>query len=109
MTSRRLSLVAIAAALLSFPGLLRADAESPAQVEAEIGRKAAAEIENAYGLAEMPDQADRARQREEMLRSILHSSLEEAQRLGYTPDEVAAVFHRELATWLWQNGDKQEE
>ena len=59
MTSRRLSLVAIAAALLSFPGLLRADAESPAQVEAEIGRKAAAEIEKAYGLAEMPDQAAR--------------------------------------------------
>jgi len=60
-------------------------------------------------VAEMPDQADRARQREEMLRSILHTSLEEAQRLGYTPDEVAAVFHRELATWLRENGGHKKE
>ena len=59
MTIRRLSLVAIAAALLSFPALVRANAESPAQVETEIGRKAAAEIEKTYGLADMPDQAAR--------------------------------------------------
>lgn len=52
-------LVAIAAVLLAFPAIARATAESSSQVEAEIGRKAAAEIEKAYGLADMPDQAAR--------------------------------------------------
>jgi predicted Zn-dependent protease len=57
---RILGLAMIAAALLAFPaGVVRADAESPAQVEAEIGRKAAAELEKSYKVADMP--ADAAR------------------------------------------------
>lgn len=50
-----------------------------------------------------------ARLREEKLRTILRGALEESQHLGYSPDEVAAVFHRELAQWLLQNGQRKVE
>ena len=55
-------------------------------------------------VAGVPDEEEMAQLREEQLHSILHASLEEAQRLGYSPDEVAAAFHRELSRWLKENG-----
>ncbi len=54
-------------------------------------------------VAGVPDEAEMVRLREEKLHSILRSSLEEARRLGYSADEVAAAFHRELARWLEEN------
>jgi Zn-dependent protease with chaperone function len=50
---------AISAALLGFPAVLQADPQSAAQVEAEIGRKAVAEIEKSYEVADMPGEAAR--------------------------------------------------
>jgi GntR family transcriptional regulator len=55
------------------------------------------------------DEAQMVRLREKKLRSILQTSLDEAQYLGYSPDEVAAAFHRELSDWLQKNGHKKEE
>jgi GntR family transcriptional regulator len=57
-------------------------------------------------VAGVPDEEEMAHLREEKLRSILRASLEEAHRLGYSPDEVAAAFHRELAHWLEENGQQ---
>ncbi|MBN1180084.1 MAG: GntR family transcriptional regulator [Anaerolineae bacterium] len=54
-------------------------------------------------VAGVPDEEEMAHLREEQLLSILHTSLEEAQRLGYSPAEVAAAFERELSHWLRQN------
>jgi|YNPBryBLVA2012_1023415.scaffolds.fasta_scaffold02467_8 GntR family transcriptional regulator len=56
-------------------------------------------------VAGQPDEQQMARLREEKLRAVLHSALDEARRLGYTPDEAAAAFHRELALWLQENGN----
>jgi len=55
-------------------------------------------------VAGVPDEEEMVRLREQKLRSILRGSLEEAHRLGYSADEVAAAFHRELAHWLEENG-----
>jgi len=59
MTVRIRLLVVIAASLLAFPALARAGSESAAEMEAEIGRKTAAEIEKAYRVADMPEQTAR--------------------------------------------------
>jgi len=60
-------------------------------------------------VAGLPDDEDMAQLREEQLHSILRSSLEEAHRLGYSLDEVAAAFHREFSRWLQENGQKTKE
>jgi GntR family transcriptional regulator len=57
-------------------------------------------------VAGVPDEEEMAQVREQQLRSILRASLEEAQRLGYTHDEVAVAFQQELIHWLEQNGQK---
>jgi len=55
-------------------------------------------------VAGVPDEKEQVRLREEKLRSILQSSLEQARRLGYNPDEVSTAFQSELAHWLVRNG-----
>jgi GntR family transcriptional regulator len=50
------------------------------------------------------DKAQAASVREDKLRSILRASLDDARRLGYAADEAAAAFHRELSSWLRENG-----
>jgi len=60
-------------------------------------------------VAGLPDEEEMAQLREGQLHSILHASLEETHRLGYSPDEVAAAFHRELSRWLQENGQTEEE
>ena len=60
-------------------------------------------------VAGLPDEEEMAQLREEQLHSILRSSLEEAHRLGYSLEEVAAAFHRELSRWLQENGQKTKE
>lgn len=55
-------------------------------------------------VAGQPDEQQMIRLREEKLRAVLRAALDEARHLGYTPDEVAAAFHRELAAWLQENG-----
>jgi len=47
-----------------------------------------------------PNGETMARLREEKLRNVLRSSLEEAERLGYASDEVITAFQHELSTWL---------
>lgn len=54
-------------------------------------------------VAGQPDEQQMCRLREEKLRAVLRAALAEARRLGYTPGEAAAAFHRELAQWLQEN------
>ncbi len=54
-------------------------------------------------VAKGPGAEESARLREAKLHDILFASLDEAHRLGYTIDEIAAAFHRELAQWLRSN------
>ncbi len=52
----------------------------------------------------VPDEEEMAHLREEQLRGLLRAALDEARRLGYSTDEVAAAFHGELDAWLQENG-----
>jgi GntR family transcriptional regulator len=60
-------------------------------------------------VAGVPDEAEMARMREETLRTIVQSSLDEARRFGYGPKEVAAIVRQELGRWLLDNGHLYEE
>ncbi|MBN1955232.1 MAG: GntR family transcriptional regulator [Anaerolineae bacterium] len=60
-------------------------------------------------VAELLDKAEMAQLRDRQLCGILRASLKEANRLGYSTDEVAAAFHRELSRWLRENETSEEE
>lgn len=51
-----------------------------------------------------PNAEQMARLRQEKLEAIVRAALDEARRLGYTPDEIAAVFEEGIARWLCENG-----
>ena len=57
-------------------------------------------------VAGVPDVAEMDRMRRETLRNIVRTSLEDARRLGYRPEEVAALLQSELQLWLQENGHK---
>jgi GntR family transcriptional regulator len=50
------------------------------------------------------DQKQIEKNRQKLLHSILESALEEAKKLGYTPDEIKKAFQIEMKRWLTQNG-----
>jgi len=60
-------------------------------------------------VAGVPDAEQMARLRQEKLEAIVRTALDEARTLGYTPDEIAAVFEEGLAHWLRENGRKKKE
>jgi len=60
-------------------------------------------------VAEGPNGEQMALLREKKLQSILRSSLEEAERLGYSTDEVTLVFQRELSAWLQENHPRRDQ
>jgi len=47
-------------------------------------------------VAGVPDKARQAQLRAEKLRAILRAALDEALRLGYNPEEIAAAFQEEM-------------
>ena len=48
-------------------------------------------------VAGVPDAEHIAQVRQEKLEAIVHAALDEARTLGYTPEEIRAVFEEELA------------
>jgi GntR family transcriptional regulator len=48
-------------------------------------------------VAGVPDAERIAQVRQEKLEAIVHAALDEARTLGYTPEEIRAVFEEELA------------
>jgi GntR family transcriptional regulator len=53
----------------------------------------------------VPDKDQIEKKRQKLLHSIIHTALEEAQNLGYSPEEIKMVFQKEMAEWLKDNGD----
>jgi GntR family transcriptional regulator len=60
-------------------------------------------------VAGVPDAGQMARVRQGKLEAIVRVALDEARTLGYTPDEIGAVFEEGLAHWLRENGRKKKE
>ncbi|MGD1992717.1 MAG: GntR family transcriptional regulator [Anaerolineae bacterium] len=85
---------------------LRINYNTVARAYLDLDREGVIKTQRGRGtfVAGVPDEEELVQMREEQLRSILHTSLEEAQRLGYSPDEVVTAFQRELSRWLEQNG-----
>ena len=54
----------------------------------------------------VPDKVQIERKRQKLLHSIIHSALEEAQKLGYSQDEIKKVFQKEMSEWLKENGER---
>lgn len=52
----------------------------------------------------VPNAGQMARLRQEKLEAIVQTALDEARRLGYTPDEIATVFEEGVSRWLRENG-----
>ncbi len=59
-------------------------------------------------VADIPDTGQMVHLRQKKLEAIVCTALDEARMLGYTPDEIAAVFEDGLARWLRENGRNTE-
>ncbi len=88
---------------------LRVNYNTVARVYLDLDRDGVITTQRGRGtfVAGGSSEAEMARLRQEKLQTILRGALEESQRLGYSPDEVAAAFHRELAQWLQRNGQQK--
>ncbi len=51
---------------------------------------------------EHPDEAHLARVRQEQLKAMMDSAINQALSLGYIPEEIQAAFEGELAQWVRQ-------
>lgn len=85
---------------------LRVNYNTVAHAYTELDREGVISTQRGRGtfVAELPDEEEMNNLRERKLRSIIRSSLTEARRLGYSRDEVASAFKRELSSWLQENG-----
>jgi GntR family transcriptional regulator len=86
---------------------LRVNYNTIARVYLELDRDGVISTQRGRGtfVAGTPDKEQMARKREEKLRGIVGSALDEARMLGYTPSEIATLFEEELARWREKNGD----
>jgi GntR family transcriptional regulator len=89
---------------------LRVNYNTVAHAYLELDRDGVISTQRGRGtfVAGVPDEKEMAAMRREKLRSIVHSSLEEARRLGYSPDEVGSVFQEEISNWLRENGQQTQ-
>lgn len=85
---------------------LRVNYNTVAHAYLELDRDGVISTQRGRGtfVAGVPDEEEMAEMREEKLHSIVQTALEEASRLGYSPDEVSTAFQHELARWLEENG-----
>ncbi len=85
---------------------LRVNYNTIARIYLDLDRDGVISTQRGRGtfVAGVPDEGQITRKREEKLRAILRSVLDEARVLGYAATEVAAVFQEELARWRDENG-----
>lgn len=90
---------------------LRVNYNTIARAYLDLDREGVISTQQGRGtfVAGVPDARQMARLRQEKLEAIVRAALDEARTLGYTPDEIAAVFEAGLAHWLRENGRKKKE
>ena len=85
---------------------LRVNYNTIARVYLDLDRDGVISTQRGRGtfVAGVPDEEQMARVRQEKLKSIVHSALDEALALGYAWGEIAAVLDDELSRWRDNNG-----
>jgi GntR family transcriptional regulator len=86
---------------------IRVNLNTVARAYFELDREGVISTQRGKGtfVTGVPDKEQIERKRQKLLHSIIHSALEEAQKLGYSPNEIKRVFQKEMAEWLDINGD----
>ncbi len=86
---------------------LRVNYNTIARVYLDLDRDGVISTQRGRGTfcAGVPDEEQMARVRQEKLKSIVRSALNEAHTLGYTPGEIATAFEDELSRWRNNNGE----
>ena len=87
---------------------LRVNYNTIARVYLDLDRDGVISTQRGRGtfVAGVPDEQQMARMRQEKLKTIVRSALDEAHMLGYAPDEIATTFEDELAHWREKNGEQ---
>jgi GntR family transcriptional regulator len=85
---------------------LRVNYNTIARVYLDLDRDGVISTQRGRGtfVAGVPDEKQMRRMRQEKLKTIVRSALDEAHVLGYAPGEIATIFEEELAHWQEQNG-----
>ena len=80
---------------------LRVNYNTIARAYLELDRDGVISTQRGRGtfVAGVPDEGQVARKRRRKLHAVLRSALEEADRLGYQPGEVAEAIREELEDW----------
>ncbi len=86
---------------------LRVNYNTIARVYLDLDRDGVISTQRGRGtfVAGVPDEEQMARVRQEKLKSIMYSALDEARTLGYAPGEIASAFEDELSQWREKNGE----
>ena len=86
---------------------IRVNLNTVARAYFELDREGVISTQRGKGtfVTGMPDKEQIEKKRQKLLHSIIHTALEEAQKLGYSPDEIKEVFQKEMTEWLDKNGD----
>lgn len=86
---------------------LRVNYNTIARVYLDLDRDGVISTQRGRGtfVAGVPDEEQMARMREEKLRAVVRSALDEARMLGYSAGEIGPVFQRELTLWQEKNGE----
>ncbi|OQY37370.1 MAG: GntR family transcriptional regulator [Chloroflexota bacterium] len=77
---------------------LRVNFNTIARAYLELDREGIISTQRGRGtfVAGVPDEEQTMRKRIKKLHAIVHSTLDEAHRLGYEPSEIAEIFEEEL-------------
>lgn len=86
---------------------IRVNLNTVARAYFELDREGVISTQRGKGtfVSGKPDEAQIAKKRLKLLHSIIESALDEAQRLGYSGDEIKIVFQEELTRWFKENGN----
>ncbi len=86
---------------------LRVNYNTIARVYLDLDRDGVISTQRGRGtfVAGVPDEAQMARVRQEKLKSIVSSALDEAHSLGYATGEITSVVEDELSRWREKNGE----
>jgi GntR family transcriptional regulator len=87
---------------------IRVNLNTVARAYFELDREGVISTQRGKGtfVSGKPDDAQIAKKRLKLLHSIIESALEEAQRLGYTAEEIKETFNDEMRKWFQKNGTK---